>query len=89
MNVEEVDVGAISCHPKNARKGNVEKIVESIRANGFYNPLIVQRSTGFILAGNHRYLASLELGMKTVPVVFIECDDRFDLSGGTGSRAPR
>lgn len=76
MIVEEVAVGTIACHPANARRGNVERIVESIRANGFYNPLIVQRSTGYILAGNHRYKAALEVGLETVPVVFVECDDR-------------
>ena len=76
MIVEETAVDAIACHPKNARKGNVERIVESIRANGFYNPLIVQKSTNYILAGNHRYKAAVELGMETVPVVFVECDDR-------------
>ena len=69
-------VDAIERHPKNARRGDISRIVESIKANGFFTPLVVQKSTNYILVGNHRFEAAKETGMSTVPVVFVECDDR-------------
>lgn len=45
--------------PGNARRGNVDLILDSLRANGQYKPLTVRRhgETLTILAGNHSYLA--------------------------------
>ncbi len=68
--MEEIDL-----HPDNANVGNVDVIAESIRVNGFYAPIIVQASTGFIIAGNHRYQAAKKLGMEQVPVVYLDVDD--------------
>ena len=62
-------------HEQNPRQGDVGAIVESIEANGFYAPLIVQRSTRHVLAGNHRLLAARQLGMGEVPVVWVDVDD--------------
>lgn len=76
MEILEVGVGDLCPHPKNARQGDVSRIVESIKANGFFAPLVVQKQTGYILVGNHRYKAACELGFKTVPVYYLECDDR-------------
>jgi len=76
MEITEVGVDAIERHPKNARRGDISRIVESIKANGFFTPLVVQKSTNYILVGNHRFEAAKETGMSTVPVVFVECDDR-------------
>lgn len=68
-------IDSIQRHPRNARQGDVDRIVESIKANGFFTPIVVQKSTNYILVGNHRYQAAKDLGMGTVPAVFIECDD--------------
>lgn len=65
----------IDLHPENANVGNIDAIVESIRVNGFYAPIIVQASTGYIMAGNHRYQAAKKLGMEQVPVVYLDVDD--------------
>jgi hypothetical protein len=72
---EEVSVKKLKKHPANARVGNVKLIKESIDGNGFVGALIVQRSTGHILAGNHRFQAAVELGMDTLPVIYIDADD--------------
>lgn len=47
--------------PGNARRGIVAGIKESMRVNGVFQPLIVQKSTNRIIAGNHRYDALVEL----------------------------
>lgn len=72
---EMVPVDRITTHPENARRGNIEVIRESIRTNGFYGACVVQRSTGHILVGNHRYLAAVEEGLAEVPVVWVDKDD--------------
>lgn len=70
-----VPIESISQHPDNPNSGDVDAIADSILVNGFYNPLIVQASTGYILAGNHRYAAMLKLGEPAVPVVRVDVDD--------------
>ena len=64
-----VSADDIRPHPKNARRGNAEKLAQLIRKNGFYGHCIVQRSTGFILIGNHRYAAGKLAGMTEFPVL--------------------
>ena len=72
---EMVPVDRIATHPDNARRGNIALIRESIRTNGFYGACVVQRSTGHILVGNHRYLAAVEEGLVEVPVVWVDKSD--------------
>ena len=62
-------------HPKNVRQGDVGAITQSLQAHGQYRPIVVQRSTGHILAGNHTYLAAKSLGWEKVAATFVDCDD--------------
>lgn len=62
-------------HPDNPREGDVGAIHQSIEATGFYGALVVQKSTGHVLAGNHRLQAALHAGAKTLPVIEVDCDD--------------
>jgi len=73
---ELVSVDLIRPHPKNPRRGNLDVLVESIQKNGFYGALVVQRSTGFIVAGNHRYLAAKKCGINALPVLWVDVDDQ-------------
>lgn len=75
LSVEYVDVGEVSTHPSNPRQGDVGAIHESITRNGVYRPLIVQKSTGHILAGNHTFQAMLHHGLDKVPVIFRDVND--------------
>ena len=68
-------INSVKPHPSNPRKGNVAKIVESIKANGFYGAIVVQKSTMMILAGNHRWQAAKQCGMKTIPAIVVNVDD--------------
>ena len=72
---ETVPMDAVRQHPQNPRRGDVDTIVESIQVNKFYAPLIVQRSSGFILSGNHRFQAAERLGFTEVPVTWVDVDD--------------
>lgn len=73
--IEYVPIDTVRTHPRNARRGAVEAIRDSIRTNGVYRPLIVQRSTGYVLAGNHTYKALVAEGATAVPVTYVDVDD--------------
>jgi len=62
-------------HPQNPRRGELEPIIESIATNGFYGALLVQKSTGFVIAGNHRFLAGRSLGMTEFPAFVLDVND--------------
>lgn len=61
VGTERVPLEDLTQFPGNARRGNVEVVLDSLRANGQYKPLTVRRhgESLTILAGNHTYLALL------------------------------
>lgn len=72
---ETTPIEAVRPHPRNPRRGDVTAIARSIERNGWYGAIICQRSTGYILAGNHRYQAAVKSGAQSVPVCWIDIDD--------------
>ena len=72
---ETVDISKLKRYPKNPRIGNIDIIAESLREHGQYRPLIVQRTTGYVLAGNHTLQAAQRLKWKQVAVNYIDVDD--------------
>lgn len=63
-------------HPANPRHGDIGAIHTSIERNGFYGAVIVQKATGYILAGNHRVQAATHAGATTIPIIEIDVDDQ-------------
>lgn len=73
--VEWVAHGSVSEHPKNPRQHgerDLSVIKASVAEHGLYAPLVVQRSTGYVLVGNGRLAALRDLGWETVPVVYVD-----------------
>lgn len=70
-----IAIDSVRPHPDNPRQGNIERIVESIHKNGFYGTLLVQESTSYILAGNHRWVAANEAGIQELPGIILDVDD--------------
>lgn len=73
--IETVPINTIHPHPDNPRRGTVTAIVDSLNAHGQFRPLIVQRSTRFVLAGNHTLAAARQAGMTEIAVTFLDVDD--------------
>ena len=73
--IETVPIGTLKHHPKNPRKGDVKSITESIEHNGFYGVVVAQKSTGYVLAGNHRMMAAKAAGLDSLPVAYVDVDD--------------
>jgi hypothetical protein len=66
----------LHAHPRNYRKhpdDQLEHIVESIRAHGFYRNIVVARD-GTILAGHGVVEAARKMGVERVPVVKLDVD---------------
>lgn len=70
-----VPIDEVDQFPGNPRNGDIDLIAESLTINGMYQPVVVQKSTGYILAGNHRYAALLSLGESQIPVIYVDVDD--------------
>jgi len=71
-----VEVTDLREHPDNVREGDVGAICESLTFHGQYRPIVVQRSTNYVLAGNHTLKAARSLGWTHVAATFIDCDDQ-------------
>jgi DNA modification methylase len=72
---ELVATETLKKHPRNVNRGDLVAIEGSIAENGFYGAIVAQRSTGHILAGNHRFDAAVAAGMANVPVTWVDVDD--------------
>lgn len=70
-----VPLDRLSEHPENPNVGDADAIAASIDANGFYGAVVAQKTTGHVLAGNHRLIAARQHGLDTIPVVWLDVDD--------------
>jgi hypothetical protein len=70
-----IPVDALEPHPNNPRRGDLEVISESVEHNGFFGAVLVQKSSGRILVGEHRWRAAKAQGASHVPVLFADVDD--------------
>ena len=75
------EISEIKPWEKNPKRHNLEKIKLSIRENGYVDPILLQKKTGFLIEGHGRLKAIQELissgeyeGTKA-PCIEIDCDD--------------
>ena len=87
--LETVSTKDLNVYYKNARRGNVDLIMESMETNGVYKPLVVNRGTKTgrpmeVLCGNHSLMAIRRLAdenprderWQTVDVYVIDVDEQ-------------
>jgi hypothetical protein len=72
---EMVEVRTLVTHPRNPNEGDYGAIQESVETNGFWGALVVQRSTRYVLVGNHRLVVARDAGITHVPVLWVDVDD--------------
>lgn len=65
---------------RNARRGNVAAIAESLRVNGQYKPIVVNKGTktdrpNEVLVGNHTLDAAASLSWESIDAVMVDVDD--------------
>jgi site-specific DNA-methyltransferase (adenine-specific) len=72
-----VPLNSVHLNPENPRHNDpaVEPVMRSIARFGFRVPLVVNRRTGLIEAGNTRWKAAHRMGLPEVPVIFADDDE--------------
>lgn len=70
-----VPIDSVQLHPRNPRDGDVGAISESLRRFGQQKPIVVQASTGFVVAGNHLLKAARALGWRRIAANVEDMDD--------------
>jgi site-specific DNA-methyltransferase (adenine-specific) len=56
----------VTLHPNNPRRGDVDAVAASLARFGQQKPIVVQASTGFVVAGNHLLKAARALGWSEI-----------------------
>lgn len=74
-NIEWVPLDRLNGYPDNPRKGDIAALGDSLVTNDQYEPIVVQKSTMTVLAGNHRVEAARQLGWSEVAAVVLDVDD--------------
>lgn len=62
--------------PRNPRMGDVGAISESLKRFGQVRPIVVQKSSSRIVAGNHVYRAAAALGWTEIAAVITDLSDK-------------
>lgn len=75
VETETVDITSLKPYPKNPRRGDVDEIAQSLKVNGQYKPIVVNRRDQTILAGNHTWRAARSLGWTHIAVSYVDVDD--------------
>jgi DNA modification methylase len=70
-----VPLSSLELHPRNPRVGDIDAVAASLRRFGQQKPIVVQKSTGFVVAGNHVVRAALSLGWTEIAANVVELDD--------------
>lgn len=70
-----VPIESLSAYPRNPRRGRVDAIKRSLERHGQYRPIVVNRRTGEVLAGNHTLAAARELEWPEIAATFVDVDD--------------
>lgn len=75
MKVESVPIAQLVIDDHNARRGDVDALMKSLREFGQHRAVVAQRGTKRVLIGNHMTLAAGALGWERIDVTFVDDDD--------------
>jgi DNA modification methylase len=70
-----VPIDSVELHPRNPRLGAVAAVAASLARFRQVKPIVVQRSTGYVIAGNHVLRAALSLGWTEIAANVQDLDD--------------
>ena len=75
-NIKMWNLEELSLQEESLNKEAVTKLAKKIRLSGFFNyPIIIDKESGVILDGTHRYKAMRELKFKYIPVFEVDLND--------------
>jgi DNA modification methylase len=73
--IEQVPIDDLRPDPANPRRitdAELEALTRSIREFGLVDPIIARHDDKMVIGGHQRLLAARKLGLKTVPVIFVD-----------------
>lgn len=70
-----VAIADLRHHPENARTHDLATLKASLSVHGQFNPVVRQRSSGYVIKGNGTMDAAAELGWTELDVVTLDVDD--------------
>lgn len=77
--IRMISIDKIDPNPHQARLelGNIEELMESIKSKGILEPILVRSKEGRfeIIAGERRFIASKNLGLKELPCIEMDVQD--------------
>jgi ParB-like chromosome segregation protein Spo0J len=74
LSSHDVPIDVVYPHPQNPRRGNLDKIKDSLSRFGQVRPIVVN-DKNVILAGNHTYRAMKEMGHQFINIVQVDLSD--------------
>ena len=75
MKIELIDpetLKSAAYNPRQISREELNKLIKSIKQFGFVDPALVRKDDNMIVGGHQRVKAALELGLKEIPVVFLD-----------------
>ncbi|MHB8868423.1 MAG: site-specific DNA-methyltransferase [Thermoleophilia bacterium] len=78
LTIEDVPLDSLTPDPANPRRiseKDLEALTRSLREFGLVDPLVARRETRVVIGGHQRLLAARKLGLRTVPVVFLDLSE--------------
>lgn len=76
-----ISIDQLRPFPDNPNNGDLPGLIESLKAHEQYKPIVVNRREGgkygdnAVIAGNHTYMAAMEMGAEEIAVTFVDVDD--------------
>ena len=75
LTMEQVSIGSLHPDPANPRRisdAELEALTKSIHQFGLIDPVIARKEDSSVIGGHQRLLAARRLGLKEVPVIFLD-----------------
>lgn len=73
--ITRIAIDAVEQHPDNPRVHDLDAIAASLERFGQTKPIIVQRDTMYVVAGNGTRLAAKQLGWEAIDALVVDFDD--------------
>ncbi len=78
LTVEHVPIDTLVPDPANPRRisdAELEALTRSLQQFGMVDPIIARRKDRRVIGGHQRLVAARRLGLRTVPVIFLELSE--------------
>lgn len=73
--ITTIGIDTVEPHPENPRLHDLDAIAASLERFGQTKPIIVQKATNYVVAGNGTRLAAAQLGWAEIQALVVDFDD--------------